>query len=235
LDRAVEELESHTDFKMDHRAYHDILMLRRFVHLELHFSIKENADNIDRVLSRAWEYAELLGEGHRYVFSPEFQIFHIVAHMSYHFLHGGLGVRPFLDLWLLRNKTEYDEEQVEHLCWECGILKFYEECCSLANAWRGNGEYTETAELLEQFCLSGGVFGNREFGNAARQREHRGFNYILSRVFPSIAQVREYYSESSDDKQSSAYFYEKDGSAGLKEEKNWEDRSARSCQQISNI
>ena len=35
--------------------------------------------------------------------TPEYLIFHNVAHMSYHFSHGGLGVRPYIDLYLLRS------------------------------------------------------------------------------------------------------------------------------------
>lgn len=208
IDRAVAAIESATDFEMNHRAYHDISMLNKSVHLELHFSIKENDENLDRVLSRAWEYA-IHAEGSRYAFTPEFQLFHVVAHMSYHFLHGGLGIRPFLDLWLLRNKTEFDEGKVKDLCQQCGILKFYEECCKLTDVWLGAAEHTETTEMLEDFCLSGGVFGNHEFKNAARQRKHRGLKYILSRVFPPASQVREYYSNASDEKHSLLYYYMK--------------------------
>ena len=227
LDRAVNALEAHTDFKMDHRAYHDISMLNRNVHLELHFSIKEHEENLDKVLIRAWEYAEL-AEGCRYAFTPEFQIFHIVAHMSYHFLHGGLGIRPFLDLWLLRSKTEFDENQVKDLCRQCGILKFYEECCNLINVWLGEGKHTETTEVFEQFCLSGGVFGDHKFKNAARQREHRGMKYILSRVFPPASEVKEYYSNASTEEHSLPYYY-------MKRWISWTKRSEELKKQIGEI
>ena len=208
LDRAVETIETHTDFKADHRAYHDISMLNQSVHLELHFSIKENDEKLDKMLSRAWDYA-VPTESCRYAFTPEFQMFHVVAHMSYHFLHGGLGIRPFLDLWVLRNKTKFDENTVKTLCQQCGILKFYEECCNLIDVWLEDDKHTETTEMLEQICLSGGVFGNREFKNAARQRERRGLKYIISRVFPPASQVREYYSNASGEKHSLLYYYMK--------------------------
>ena len=45
--------------------------------------------------------------------------------------------------------------------------------CDLTEVWLGEGKHTETTEMLEAFCLSGGVFGSQEFKNAARQREHR--------------------------------------------------------------
>ena len=208
LDRAVVVLETATDFKMDHRAYHDISMLNSSVHLELHFSLKENAENIDKILSRAWEYAEPT-ESSRYEFTPEFQIFYVVAHMSYHFLHGGLGIRPFLDLWLLRTKTAYDENKVQELCEQCGIRTFYEESCNLIGVWLEDHEHTETTEMIEKFCLSGGVFGNRKFKNAARQKELRGLKYILSRVFPPASQVKEYYTSATGEKHSLAYYYVK--------------------------
>ena len=207
VEKAREVLEADTDFKTDHRAYHDISMLNAAVHLELHFSLKENSENIDKLLSNAWEYAEPTQKKSRYAFTPEFQIFHIVAHMSYHFLHGGLGIRPFLDLWLIRTKTKYDENTVRSMCSQCGILTFYEECCNLACCWLENGAYTETAQLLEEFCLSGGVFGSREFKNAARQRDRRGIRYIISRICPPTAQVREYYGDSSGKPHSSVYYY----------------------------
>ena len=106
LEKAVYAIENATSFVNKKRNYHDISMVNSQVHLELHFSILENMENIDRQLSRVWEYV-VPAEGSRYKLTPEYQIFHIVAHMSYHMVHGGLGIRPFLDLWLLRKKNTY--------------------------------------------------------------------------------------------------------------------------------
>ena len=209
LDRAVELLEAETDFRMLKRMYHDISMVNSGVHLELHFNIKEHLENIDKLLSRAWDYAVPAGEGSRYVFTPEFQIFHVVAHMSYHFLHGGLGIRPFLDLWLLRNRTQFEEETVRRMCSECGILKFYEECCRLSEAWLGKAEHTETSAMLEEYCLSGGVYGNAQFRSAGRQREKQGWSYILSRVFPPLYEVKEFYKDESGKQHTAPYYYAK--------------------------
>ena len=93
LERAVSAIETDTDFRKLKRTYHDISMANSSVHLELHFHIKENAENIDRLLSRAWDYAVATGEGSRYAFTPEYQVFYILAHMCQHFLHGGLGIK----------------------------------------------------------------------------------------------------------------------------------------------
>lgn len=208
FDRALNAIETYTDFKTSVRDYHSISLMNQSVHLELHHSIKENEESIDKALSCAWNYAEPV-EGSKYTFTPEYQVFYVAAHMSYHFSHGGLGIRPFLDLWLLRNKTEFDEEATKEICRQCGILKFYEECCNLTDVWLGDSEHTETTEMLEEFCLSGGVYGNREFKNAGRQRGRRGLKYIFSRVFPSAYQVREYYSSASEERHSLFFYYVK--------------------------
>ena len=97
LDNAVSALQKETDFKYAKRLYHDVSLIIPNVHLELHFSIKENMDNIDKLLCKAWEYAIKQEGSMQYCFSPEYQIFHVVAHMSYHFVHGGLGIRPYID------------------------------------------------------------------------------------------------------------------------------------------
>ena len=209
LQKAVEAIENGTDFKINKRSYHDISLMNDFVHLELHFSIKENSEDIDKLLSRAWEYAIPTDNGSRYVFTPEFQMFHVISHMKHHFIHGGLGVRPFLDLWLLRNKTDYDEDIVRNMCSECGILKFYEECCTLSEVWLEQKAYTETSKLFEDFCLSGELFGSAQFKNAGRQSKKRGIRYILSRVFPPAYQVREYYKDENGKQHSMPYLYMK--------------------------
>ena len=208
LDRAVTVLERETDFQVRERGYHDVSMVSARVHLELHFTLKENMESVDRILGRAWEYTEP-SEGSRAVFQPDFHVFYLIAHMVKHFLNGGLGIRPILDLWLLRTKTSYDEVTVCRMCSECGILKFYRECCALSEAWLAKAEHTETTKLLEEFCLSGGVFGSDKFMNAGRQRKKRGWRYLFSRVFPPAYEVKYFYKDDMGKEHTLPYYYVK--------------------------
>lgn len=209
LDLAVEAIEGKTDFKFLKRGYHDVSMLGPEILLELHFTLKENAENLDRLLNRAWEYSVPAEEGYRYDFIPEYQMFHVISHMEHHFLHGGLGIRPFIDLWLLKKKTVFNEQTVRELCDECGILTFYEESCRLARVWFENDSHTETSKMFESICLSGGALGSHKFKNAVRQREKRGLSYIAGRVFPPAYEVKEYYKDESGKEHSLPYYYMK--------------------------
>lgn len=209
LKKAIQEIEENTDFKVIKNGYHDVSLVNANIHLELHFNIKENLETIDELLKDAWKYAEKSNEGFRYTFFPEFQIFYVIAHMRYHFLNGGLGIRPFLDLWLLITKTEYDEATVRQMCSNCGIIVFYEECVHLSKVWMENSIHTEATALLEKICLSVGVFGYHQFKNAGKQRNQRGIKYVLSRVSPTKYQVKEYYKDKSGKEQTVAYYYMK--------------------------
>ena len=209
LAEAINAIEEKTDLKMVKKSYHDVIMVDngQRMHLELHFNIKENNENLDTFLSRAWEYANPPETGSRYAFTPEFQIFHVIAHMCHHFLNGGVGIRPFIDLWLLRNKTEYCEDTVMDMCRQCKILKFYEECCNLSDVWMENAKRTDMTSAMEEFCLSGGVFGTMKFKNAGRQRHERGWKYLLRRIFPPVYQVKEFYRDESGKEHIAAYYY----------------------------
>ena len=195
LDRAVEIVEEKTDFTKVKKRFHDISMVNKYVHLELHFSIMEIMENIDQLLERVWDYAVPSDHPFQYTLTPEFQLFHIIAHMSYHMVHGGLGIRSFLDLWLLLEKTQFDGQIVRSMCSDCGILTFYEKCCELADAWMREKPISHELTVFESYILAGGVFGKKENALAAGQRKHRGFRYAMHRLFMSRALLESEYPE----------------------------------------
>ncbi len=193
LNRTVSLLTEKAGYQLQGRNYHDITLRNGSICLELHFSVKENLENIDFLLEKVWEFAEPSEKDGTYHLLPEYQVFYLVAHMSYHLLHGGLGIRPFMDLWLLRNKTAYDESLVCKYCSTCGIQKFYETSCELSNAWLSCTGCSDVAEQLEEYCLSGGVFGNTEMFEAGRQRKHKRTRYLLDRIFIKNSILQEIY------------------------------------------
>lgn len=219
VEQAVAKLEEKTDFRKRSQDYHDISLINSRVHLELHFNIKENDEKPDRLLSKAWEYAIPTQEGSMHVFASEYQLFHIVAHMSHHFLHGGLGVRPFIDLWLIKHKTVFNDNKVEEMLDSCELLQFYKECCHLADVWMCDEKPSETSKIFEDFCLSGGVFGNEKFRIAGSQRKKRGWRYVGSRVFPPKYQVKEFYKDPNGKEHSLPYYYIKRWRSWLSKER----------------
>ena len=161
IKRAVIELCNH-NFIYENDNYHDIhLTSPSGICFELHFKILENNPNLDVVLSQVWDYSHPVKDS-EWEQSNEYFVFHQIAHMAHHFLAGGCGIRPFIDLYVLKHQLEYDEEKVIALCKESKIYTFYVFVKSLIDIWFGSGEHNATTKKMEEYIFTGGVYGNLE-------------------------------------------------------------------------
>lgn len=166
------------------------------VHLELHFSLKEGKEPMDGVLETVWEHAyPAEGFPFRYRMEQEFLLFHITAHMAYHFAGGGCGIKPFADLLLLQEAGGYEEEGFRTLCRRGGLEVFYENALALAGVWFLGEGHTELTERMERFLLKGGVYGTQQNAIAAKQTRAGGkTKYALSRIWMPKEQLERRYS-----------------------------------------
>ena len=197
LDRAVQVLSEKLSFTTKgNRDFHDIsLFSESGTHLELHFNIMENMDNVDKLLDKVWDYAVPSQEGsYRYEMTNEYLIFHNISHMSYHFVNGGCGIRPFVDLYLVEKNLTYDEKRLSQLCEECGIDKFRIAVERMSKVWLENLPEDELTARISNHIFSGGLYGNLETGSAIKQAQQGGhFKYVMSRVFQPYNVIKEKY------------------------------------------
>lgn len=153
------------------------------VHLELHHTMKENKANIDALLSDCWDYAAPSGD-YEYCFTNEFFYFHQIAHASYHFFHGGCGVRPILDLYLLQKKMPFDSTVLDEMLEMSGIKKFFESAKALSEVWFGGSEHSDVTRRMEDYLLRGGVYGSTANSMAVGQQKEKGrLGYIINRIW----------------------------------------------------
>ncbi len=194
LERAIAVLVEDLGYKADEKKeYHDVsLYSDGGVHLELHFNIKEDIELLDAVLERVWEYAKPAHEGaQRHILSKEFFVYHTLAHASYHFVSGGCGIRPFLDLWLLNRDRDYDHEETLNLCKMSEIEGFFAAAEALSEVWFLKKEHDGLTERMEKYLLRGGVYGAEESFIAARQQKRGGkLGYAGSRIFVSYDHLK---------------------------------------------
>lgn len=184
VDQTAQIIVEKLGYTYEKKQYHDIsLMSDGGVHLELHHSIKENKANIDALLSECWDYATVL-DGYECEFTNEFFYFHQIAHASYHFLHGGCGVRPILDLYLLQRKMPFDSTVLDEMLERSGIKKFFEAAQALSEVWFGSGEHTDVTRRMEDYLLRGGVYGSTANSMAVGQQKEKGrLGYIINRIW----------------------------------------------------
>jgi len=111
-------------------------------------------------------------------------MFHIIAHMSYHFQTGGCGIKPFIDLYLLEQKLDYDKNKLMDFCKRAGVDKFYDCVRQVIDVWFSEAPHTEVTRRIEDYVLSGGVYGTQA-NHVAVQQERAGnkFHHIITRIF----------------------------------------------------
>ncbi len=201
LDRAADAICRKLGYLREGRNSHDLsLMSANGVQLELHFdTIEEDcAADSASVLQNIWSHARLdAGTAHRYRLSDAMFYFYHIAHMAKHFEHGGCGVKPFLDMWLLCHRVEFDREERRELLASGGLLTFAEAAERLSEAWFSGAAWDALCEDMSRYLLRAGVYGTVESKVAVGQakRGSRGKNLwsriwlpydILKRHYPSL-------------------------------------------------
>lgn len=171
-------------FRCGERNYHDVsLFSDANVHLELHFNIQENIDKLDTVLKDAWQYARLT-EGSRNKFTDEFFVFHMFAHMSYHFLSGGCGIKPLMDIWIMEHKMGITYESAKELLEKAGIFQFATEISNIAEICFSGKPKDEFSDTILSYILSGGVYGTSQNKIAVKKSKLKStLLYALQRLF----------------------------------------------------
>ena len=172
-----------TDNKIN---YHDVSFFKDKNHLELHFNICEDNKQFDKLLNEVWNYTVAVGE-YESRETNVFFVFHHIAHMAYHFLSGGCGIRPFIDLRLMRKKGFYSDNELIALLNECGLKPFYDAVCDLTDVWFGDKEHTELTKAMSDYIICGGVYGNVDNGSTAGVARNKGskIKYMTGMAFPS--------------------------------------------------
>ncbi len=164
LDRAVKVLSERLSYQAGMLHSHDIpLETPSGMHVELHYSLLEDAKDMDAgFFSRVWEYVLPIdtGRSQRVLSEPFFYCYHL-AHMSKHMLHGGgCGIRPFLDLWLLLQREGHDAEACEQLLSESGYARFGAAARKLAAVWFEEAPADPITDEFADWILGSGIYGS---------------------------------------------------------------------------
>lgn len=184
LQEAVSKIIERLGYRYEKRGYHDISLISKAgVHLELHHSIAENRESIDKLLAECFSHT-FAYDGYECRFDNEFMIFHQIAHACYHFVNGGCGVRPFADVLLLCKKLSCDRNMLDEMLAKTDIKKFFDVFIKLAEVWFENAAHDQLTLRMEKFVLSGGVYGNLQNHVAVSgQKKSGAAGHLLRRIW----------------------------------------------------
>lgn len=161
FERAIKLLGENGFKKLNVKKHHDVSLYYGITHLELHFSLFERVEDIDTLLLKAWDYVVPVTK-YEYVETREYFIFHHIAHMKYHFIGGGCGIKPFLDLYVLRRHNFYDTDRLYELLDMTGLRRFYDSINATLSVWFEGATSDGLTQKIEDYILSGGAFGTLE-------------------------------------------------------------------------
>ena len=178
------------------RNAHDISFFsKNGYHIELHFSLSEGDDATDKILDDVWNNCYCSNDNpHHYYMNDEFFAFYHIVHASKHIINGGCGIKPVIDMWIIKNKIGYDEGKLLSILEKCNLKTFYNEFVHLSKVWFSDIPHTDTSKGLEDFLFESGVYGNLENNIAISQIKRGGkTGYLLSKVFLSYKDMIVYY------------------------------------------
>lgn len=195
-DNAAEYLQTQLQYGVDRKGQHDVSMFTASnVHVELHFKLLDSDFKQVKDLIDVWSGDEIsLLSDSEYQMSKELFLLYHIYHMAKHFVHGGCGIKPFIDLWIIKNKVGFDEEKAQKMLQESGLLAFFERSTDLVNVWFEGKEHSEITQEMEDYILQGGVYGTLKQNLAMSQNKKGGkFRHLMSRIFLSYKDMAVYY------------------------------------------
>lgn len=191
MDRALDAFMNELSYRRSDSTKWDVsLMAPSGVHFELHYGGGE--EYVD--CAEFWKDAQPVdSESCKYVLSAEMLMLTHIAHMAKHFTHGGCGLRPFLDLWLMKEKLNYDAKKLSEMLYSHNLTDFSNVIFGIVAVWFEQKKSTETEEMAQDFIFSGGVYGDLYNSISISRSDKNIFCYIVHRIFPPFSSLRDVY------------------------------------------
>lgn len=198
LEKAASYLTDRLGYTRKSQNSHDISMFTQGgVHVELHYHLIENGRvrSAAAVLKPIWNVAvKHDGCTYQYGMPDEMFYFYHITHMAKHFENGGCGIRPFLDIWVLNHRVDFDREKREKLLADGGLTVFAKRAELLSEVWFGKAEHTEITKQIEAYILRGGVYGTNTNRITVQQQKQGGkCRYVLSKIFIPYEVIKFHY------------------------------------------
>ncbi len=198
LNKAGELLEKSLNYKKVHEGTHHITYtFGDDVRIELHFDLteKNQAKNSYKVTKKVWDYARVKdGLKYQYELPEGFIYFYHIAHCATHFEAGGCGIKPVLDLYVLKRNFNCQTPEIKSFLRKSGLTKFDEFLNCLCDVWFAGKEHNDVTRAMEKFIIDGGIGGTEEQNLLVRKHRHGGkIGYVFSRIFVPFRELKKDY------------------------------------------
>ena len=193
LQSAIGVLEEKLGYQCTTIGQHDAqIFAPSGVHIELHYSLLESGSKtaVIPILEQVWQKAEEVSLYHKKMPDDLFYVY-VISHIAKHLKFGGCGIRALMDLWILTEKIPHDKTQRERLLKQAELFTLANGLEKLSRVWFSCAEADDLTIALEEYVLTGGVYGSSGNKVAAQQsRKKNKVAYLCSRLFLPYSQMK---------------------------------------------
>lgn len=176
-----------------------------FMHIELHFELYEDYLS-DRIgirerdfLKNPWNYALETDTPFLFRFSWDYFYVFLIVHLFKHYSTSGVGIRQFLDLWVINQKVNLNHKMINDILDRMNLLSFCKKAEALTNAWMTGAELDEELIQIQEYIFESGSYGffsNSIKNEIERTKDNGNINawkYLAKRLFPPLEKMKLYY------------------------------------------
>ena len=182
IKRAQDLLMEKSGYSLVSVGNHDVsLFSPDGVHIELHFSLSD-IRNDDEYLENVWKFAKQKDSDlFEYCLTDDMFYHYHIYHMAKHFLNGGCGIKPFLDICVMK---KHFETNFKRMVDESTFCKFANKMEEQSDIWFESANHTEMSDKIQEYIVSGGVYGSTQNKQAMKKNSKKTvISYYLSRIW----------------------------------------------------
>ncbi len=150
-------------FTLAYESNHEIVWKRASDTIELHkFLMPSYNTYYYEYFSDAWSKAAEVSP-YRYRLKQNDEFIFTFTHFAKHYRDGGIGIKHFIDLWLLLSKNDLD---IDYIVAELKKIRldvfFFNVQKALETFFENSAQSSETSELIINNLIDSGVYGKKE-------------------------------------------------------------------------
>ncbi|MBE6781139.1 MAG: hypothetical protein E7540_00220 [Ruminococcaceae bacterium] len=159
----VKKVLSGLSFTEAYESNHEIVWKKGSIVIELHkFLIPSYNTDYFHYFENAWEKAENIAP-FRYRLNQNDEFIFTFTHFAKHYRDGGIGIKHFIDLWLLLEKYELNMEYIKDELKKIRLDIFFGNIEKALDIFFGEENLEDqTAELIIKNLIRSGVYGKKE-------------------------------------------------------------------------
>ena len=192
LETAKKQFTKELGYKLLSVGNHDIgFETQSGIHFELHYNLADNV-NEDKLLKNIWKYASPCNENSTcYVLADKMLYYYHIVHMAKHFINGGCGIKPFIDIFLMKKAWDCSAKKSEDMLLKRELYEFASQAEKLSEVWFSGVPHSSVTAVMENYIIDGGVYGTSDNKQAMNKTKRKnGFSYKLSRIFLPMALMK---------------------------------------------